>query len=85
MTHLQSPPHRRLAGLAAALSALLLLASCGGSDSRPASGSPYIAAQLDYTMKKPNYVSVLLGFNPQERARRVRGRGCRSRDHGIGS
>lgn len=33
--------------------------------------APYIAAQLDYTMTKPNYVSVLLGFNPLERARRV--------------
>lgn len=33
--------------------------------------APYIAAQLDYTMQKPNYVSVLLGFNPLDRARRV--------------
>ncbi|GAB4324165.1 MAG: hypothetical protein Kow0059_19670 [Candidatus Sumerlaeia bacterium] len=33
--------------------------------------APYIAAQLDYAMTRPNFITVLLGFNPVERARRV--------------
>ncbi len=33
--------------------------------------APYIASQLEFTTRKKNYFSVLLGFNPVERARDV--------------
>lgn len=33
--------------------------------------APYIAGQLDFTSKQKNYFSILLGFNPVERARNV--------------
>jgi N-acetylmuramic acid 6-phosphate (MurNAc-6-P) etherase len=65
----EDDPHQAVRDLRAALGsaqrALYIGVTCGFS-------APYIAGQLDYAKQHPSIFSVLLGFNPPERARNSR-------------